>query len=162
MTNKLKGEFLQVFVKTGDGAWPKNGQKVLFFLDLYFFFLRTFFTVWNDLTLFIWLFSNGFIACAYDSRATLIRTVHILKNIESKNVESKNVECLLDVRDVIEGMLGRDNDQSVVKIPELEHLVSISNNSFLSALEKSWIVLKLIQCKNCSIIKQVHWVPGVY
>jgi len=93
-----------------------------------------------------WTNDFCFVACAYDSRATLIRTIHILKNIEFKNVESRNVEsnnveckkveCLLDVRDVIEGMLGRDNDQSVVKIPELEHLVSILTNFRLSTLSK--------------------------
>jgi hypothetical protein len=56
------------------------------------------------------------LACAYDSRATLIRTIHVLKNIEAKNFESENVktngvECLLDVRDVIDVLLSVDEDQ---------------------------------------------------
>jgi hypothetical protein len=78
------------------------------------------------------------LACSYDSRATLIRTIHVLKNIEAKNIENKNnecenienknfesenvktkgVECLLDVRDVIDVLLSVDEDQvccSVIK-----------------------------------------------
>ena len=81
------------------------------------------------------------LACAYDSQATLIRTIHILKNIESKNVktknaestiteskntESQNVECLLDVRDVINALTTSDSRQSVIKIPEMDNFAGLN------------------------------------
>ena len=96
------------------------------------------------------------LACAYDSQATLIRTIHILKIIESKNAETKNaestiteskntesqnvestitesintesqnVECLLDVRDVINALTTSDNQQSVIKIPEMENFAGLN------------------------------------
>ncbi len=88
------------------------------------------------------------LACAYDSRATLIRTIHVLKNIEAKNIENKNfenknnecenienknfesenvktkgVECLLDVRDVIDVLLSVDEDQVCCSLIKFNILV---------------------------------------
>jgi hypothetical protein len=46
------------------------------------------------------------LSCAYDSPVTLVRTVHVLKNVESKYVDLK-----VDASDVINRLLSSDEDQ---------------------------------------------------
>ena len=62
------------------------------------------------------------LSCADRSPASLVRTVHILKNVAAKN----DVALEIDVRDVVDALLSGDDDQAVVKIPEMENFSGVT------------------------------------